>query len=838
MNSSLDLNLLALARQGGNVTSELADLYAVTPPRRAAHGRESDSLMIYLTVTGNSPLSPEAQSQLLEQLAQKFYKISGSLTSAMRTLIESLNLFLLDRNLRSTSHGRQGIGQLLLLALRADTLYMAHCGGVHAFIISPDKLQHIYDPQSSGRGLGLSRTTPIRFIQTKLAADDYLMLATVAPSDWSESSFTHPQQHGIEGIRQQLLELSDQEFNTVVIQALAGTGKLRLLKPKTILPAQAHPVASVHASRPDLATSPPPAAQPEEIPPEDHGLRMPSGEEAPSEIAEQPTKDKGLDVLSTPMESQADESDRDEDRGLGLSTNHLAQTSATEPAHPDEEQAASFSPPSTTVSQEPASTFPEITPDEMPPMGTPGTPEATAETPSAVSYSRKTRTESKPNLLTKYFASFRASLAPVIATILSALKSALSTIGSALLRLLKNLLPDADVLQVPPSMMLFVTIAVPVILAVIGGMVFLQRGRAQQSQVYYQKAMDEASYAATLTNPMEQRLAWQTVLGDLDKAEYYTLTSQSQALRAQATSNLDMLDAVKRLDYQQAIVGGLDIEINITRIVATTTDIYMLNGKEGNVIHAIMTGRGYEIDPNFECGATYGPINVGPLVDISELPPGSFENASLLGMDANGNLLYCVIGSQPYSAAMAPPNTGFGAPSAMSLDRGDLFLLDTEVNAVWIYRNMEVTQQPRLFFGDNIPPMQDVIDLTVYSNDLFLLHADGHTTKCTYSGMAESPTRCEDPYPYSDNRPGRDHGPTIQDAVFNQIYFSSFPERSIYMLDPQNQSIYYFSVLLTLQWQYQSKSPLPEGKATAFAISPNRMAFLAIGNNVVYAALP
>jgi hypothetical protein len=406
------------------------------------------------------------------------------------------------------------------------------------------------------------------------------------------------------------------------------------------------------------------------------------------------------------------------------------------------------------------------------------------------------------------------------------------------LRLLKNLLPDADVLQVPPSMMLFIAIAIPVILAIIGGTVFLQRGRAQQSQVYYQKAVEEAAYAADLTNPLEQRLAWQSVLGDLDKAEYYTVTSQSQALRAQATSSLDMLDAVKRLDYQQAIVGGLDIEVNITRIVATTTDIYLLNGKEGSVIHAIMTSRGFEIDPNFECGPTYGPINVGPLVDISELPPGSFENASLLGMDANGNLLYCVIGSQPYSAAMAPPNTGFGAPTAMSLDRGDLFLLDPEVNAVWIYRNMEVTQQPRLFFGDYIPPMQDVIDLTVYNNDLFLLHADGHTTKCTYSGMAESPTRCTDPYPYSDNRPGRDHGPTIQDAVFNQIYFSSFPERSIYMLDPQNRSVYYFSVLLTLQWQYQSKNPLPEGKATAFAISPNRMAFMAIGNSVFYAALP
>jgi hypothetical protein len=266
--------------------------------------------------------------------------------------------------------------------------------------------------------------------------------------------------------------------------------------------------------------------------------------------------------------------------------------------------------------------------------------------------------------------------------------------------------------------------------------------------------------------------------------------------------------------------------------------MYLLNGKQGTVLRAIMTGRGYEIDPNFQCGPTYGPINVGPLVDIAELPQGSFENASLLGMDSNGNLLYCVVGSQPYSAAMAPPNTGFGEPSAMSLDQGDLFLLDPKVNAVWIYRNMEVSQQPRLFFGDTIPPMQDVIDLAVYNDDLFLLHADGHTTKCTYSGMAESPTRCDDPYPYSDNRPGRVHGPVIEDALFNQIYFSSFPERSIYMLDPQNQSIYYFSVLLTLQWQYQSKESLAEGTATAFAISPNRMAFLAIGNYVYYAAMP
>jgi hypothetical protein len=285
-------------------------------------------------------------------------------------------------------------------------------------------------------------------------------------------------------------------------------------------------------------------------------------------------------------------------------------------------------------------------------------------------------------------------------------------------------------------------------------------------------------------------------------------------------------------------VGGLDSEVNVTHMVATTHDLYMLNGKQGNVLHAIMTSRGYEVDPNFQCGPTYGPINVGPLVDIAELPPGAFEDASVLGMDANGNLLYCVVGDQPYSAAMAPPNTGFGEPSAMVLDQGDLYVLDPKVNAVWIYRNIEVSQQPHLFFGETVPPMQDVIDLAVYNADLFLLHADGHITKCSYSSIPASPTRCDDPYPYTDNRPGRTHGPVISDAVFNQIYFSSFPERTIYMLDPHNRSIYYFSVLLNLQWQYKSKESLAAGEATSFAISPNRMAFLAVGNMVYYAAAP
>jgi hypothetical protein len=818
MNSSLDLNLIPIAWQDGSDIAELPDMYAVTPPRRAARGREADSLIIYLSMAGNSPLSPEAQTQLLQQLAQKFYKTTGSLTSALRTVAEALNLYLLDRNLRSTSMGRQGIGQLILVALRTDTLYIAQCGSVHAFLITPKETQHLYDLQSSGRGLGLSRTTPMRFLQIKMDPDDFLVLATQVSSGWISTPLKHPHRQGIEALRRQLLEDGSQDFNAVILQAQAGTGKLKLLKRKTEAPVMAHPTTVTQPV--ETVTSPTLVAGTDTLgqPIEDKGLGTPSNSVPPGGTAGQNPQDRKLGI---PSSSPAP---------IASGTREVQPTAAgQQEAAPSLTQAAS---------QPPAAHESGIS--------QPGVPsgEASKLTESALNPALRQAksTNGHPALrtlpLAKYFASFRGTLTAIGATILRTLHSALETLSRALLRLLKNLLPDADVLRLPPSMMIFIALAIPLILATIGGMVFLQRGRAQQHEVLYKQAEEEAAYAATLTNPLEQHLAWQTVLGDLDKAEDYAVTSQSQALRAKAIENLDNLDAIKRLDYQQAIVGGLDAGVRVTQMVATTTDLYMLNAEQSSVLHAIMTGRGYEIDPNFQCGPTYGPIDVGPLVDITELPPESFENASLLAMDANGNLLYCVVGSQPYSAAMAPPNTGFGAPTAMTLDRNDLYVLDPKVNAVWIYRNLEVSQQPRLFFGDEIPPMEDVIDLAAYNDELYLLHTDGHMTKCTYSGLAESPTRCDDPYPYSDNRPGKIHGPTIEDTVFSHIYFLSFPERSIYLLDPQNQAIYYFSVLLNLQSQYQPKGTVAEGDATAFAISPNRTAFLAIRNYVYYAAMP
>jgi hypothetical protein len=210
-----------------------------------------------------------------------------------------------------------------------------------------------------------------------------------------------------------------------------------------------------------------------------------------------------------------------------------------------------------------------------------------------------------------------------------------------------------------------------------------------------------------------------------------------------------------------------------------------------------------------------------------------------MGMDGGGNLLLCQPGEAPKAIQPAPPQTGWGSPTAFTYDLGDLYILDPKTNAVWIYRDLQLDQQPHLFFGEQIPQMSDVADLTVNGEDLYLLHSDGHLTTCQYSGLAQSPTHCEDPAIFVDTRQGRQNGPLILDARFSQILYTQPPDPSIYMLDSIHQSIYHFSLRLTMQRQFRDQNVFPSGEnAGAFTITSNRLVFIAVGGQIYSARMP
>lgn len=404
----------------------------------------------------------------------------------------------------------------------------------------------------------------------------------------------------------------------------------------------------------------------------------------------------------------------------------------------------------------------------------------------------------------------------------------------------RRVLPDEGLFKLPASTMIFVALAIPLVLVALASAVYFQRGRAAQYEMYFTQAQEAALEASNRTETMDIRLAWERTLRYIEAAESYLTTAESEALRKRALGVLDGLDYVERLDFRHALTTRLNENAHISRMVATDNDLYMLNSKEGVVLRATFTSSGYALDPTFQCGpGPYGGYLVGSIIDIAALPPGTDLKPTVVGIDANGNLLYCIPDDTPLAAPLAPPGTNWGSLQGLELDSGDLYILDPLGNAVWVYRGMQIAEQPRLFFAEQIPPMQQVIDLTVNRNDLFLLHTDGHLTKCIYSALIASPTRCEDPATYVDPRPGRETGPTIQGAYFTEILFVTPPDPSIYMLEPTSRAIYQFGVGLTFHKQYQSQNPLPKGPATAFTISKgNRAVFMAIGNQVFSANLP
>jgi hypothetical protein len=410
---------------------------------------------------------------------------------------------------------------------------------------------------------------------------------------------------------------------------------------------------------------------------------------------------------------------------------------------------------------------------------------------------------------------------------------------------LGRLLPDESILTLPSSVMFFLAIAVPLVVVAIATVVYFQRGRTGQYQANYAQAVQAAGFARNQNDPQARIDAWNTVLSYLDKAENYQVSSETDYLRSEAQFVLDEVDVITRLNYQPAISDGLPDTMNITRMYATTSDLFLLNSSDGNVLRAINTNQVYELDPTFQCGPGYPAGRLDPFIDIAVTALEGDRHATLLALDGSGNLIACVVGESPRLVPLAPPPTTWGKPLAIYANLGNLYVLDPESNAVWVYWNGNYGNPPRLFFDEEIPPLQDAIDLTVDKDDLYLLHSDGRITLCTFSQLGVSPTRCQDPVPYIDTRPGRENQPMIPEPPFTQILATQPPDPSIFLLQPENQSFYHFTMrLLTYQRQFrpqdiESAGISPDEPATAFALRPDsRVAFLAVGNHILYAGLP
>jgi hypothetical protein len=745
MPNSFDITVLPIYRRDGYDQSSLPGLHVAAPPRRAARGRRNDRLVILAAFEGNIRFSSEQQANLLANIEKLYYRTSGSVTAALQDVVESLNKYLLDRNLQSASQNQQLVGLLSMVVIKDDHIFMVQCGPVHGFLLNQQEIEHVYDANRAGRGLGLSRTPAFRLFQAQLASGTLLVLTPKLPTGWNEGTLQSAFGQTLATLRRRFLSHAGADLSAVTLLANPGSGQIKTIRSGAAL------------DEPEIAQSTPkapPVAAPVQTP--TPSVRQPAPqrsdewEQVNIPKAEQPARPAPIEQM------------------------------ARKPA-PDAERKA-------------------------------GTPRQTPFGPALLQAGRRTN---------EFF-------------------QQLTRRASALLG---RMLPGEGTISLPASTMAITAIAVPLVVVTVSMVVYVRVGRESQYQAYFAQAQNVGEYALTQTEPQDQRAAWETTLFYLDKAEQYRETGETAALRQQAQTSVDELDGVTRLEFQSAIAGtlGTPTQVHITRMAATSNDLYLLNSATGSILRARLTGTGYEIDPDFRCGpGPYGAIIVEDLVDLSPLPRPTEENATLVAMDGNGNLLYCVPDGAPLAVSLVPPDSNWGEPRRITIDEDNLYVLDPLTNAVWIYFGEEYsfTSAPRFFFANEVPPMQTVIDMAVNGEDLFLLHADGQMATCVFSSLAEAPTTCVEEASYIDNRPGGGQVTRVPGASFSQIVRTTRPEPSLYFLDAAARSIYQFSLRLNFVRQYQPDDGLPAGEATALTVSPNRAVFIALGNQVLIAFPP
>jgi hypothetical protein len=697
--------------------------------------------------------------------------------------------------------------------------------------VSEGKSRHIHDAALSGKGLGSSQSTQSYFSQVEFHTQDLLALCGKFPKDWEADLLNERPPASLEASYRKLT-MTQGDLNAALLQAHLGHGTITILRPDVGAARQPVPVV---------------VAEPEES----------ASVREQSVVTEAPTPlEKELDeIVSNSPVATASITEAELD-ALADFAAHMVQPSAYAiPPQPD------VNPP--LPKQEPQSTttprnFPPSIPrvDVSQPVSQPvsspvlpATPQPAVDIVEDELQDEPAIVEAKPSKTrSNAHAEATRTMAKFMVGGIKIGRRVNERIAASLQKFLPRLLPGAEsradqTLAFPTYLLVFIALVIPVLVSVVSWIVYDKYGLSERYRELYLNATLERDRAVSETDPARQRDHWKNVLDLADQAVEYRDTPELKLVRDDAQANYDRLMGVVRLEFLPAFANGISGASQISRLAASESDLYMLDAERGDILHASFTGRSLEMDATFNCQpGTHAGREVGALVDILALPKVNAVGATVLGIDTTGNLLYCSPGQVPQVFPLpALPNTNWGRISAFSLDNGNLYVLDSTSRAVWVFvgKDSSFTDAPYFYFGNQIPNVESAIDMAVSGDDLYLLHADGHLTTCTFSRIAETPTRCQDPASRIDNFPAHQGLDIFAQANFTQLFLTNPPNPIVLLLDAEGQRVYRLSPrsleLQNMVTGYANEdSPFQPGPVGAMTVSPNYVLYLSIGNQVYF----
>jgi hypothetical protein len=805
-----DLKLYSLNMINGVPQESTPGFFAATAPRRAARGRQEDGIVIHLDMRSDNPMPASLLREWLVKLADAYFKTPGSVTSAMRAVIDLISIALVEQNLKLISDRDRQSAYLNLAVIHHNTLFVAQSGQTHAYWIGESELAHFYDPGTTDRGLGLTRTPTVRFYQHEIVNGDCIISSPTPSTSWDDEHLVKGGNTGFDQLWRRLHH--NLPVNMVGGMAVVSSGNGKVVfdpgseshdLPKEDLPTPKSSVQVTDTKQPLPQVTEPQIQEP--VIPLEKVQTLPADESA-SEVLEEEISE-ALTIPELPEEE--------------ISIEQLDQASQPVPDQPETIIGVDNS----------INGFPGQ--DDLPQEELDWNAQQEPVLVKQPEKTEKPASEIRMKGLHALSSFFKWS-------------EKVSVKSNTFTRSIKTRLfpgTSKEGAQLSKGTMIAIAIIIPLLIVALAASVYITRGKNKQYDYFLAQAKAAAANAQLLSGTNAQRTGWQEVLKWSEQAQGYRESVEVNQLIDQALNVLDNLDGAVRLTYRPAIAGLLSEGMVIREIIPITNDLYLFDSTGGRVIHLSLGNQGYVVDTGFVCGAgNYSAITVGDLVGMVSVPINNAYKAPIMAVDRSGNVLYCLPGSQPIASTLLQPDGGFGEIEGVSLDAGKLLLLDPTKNALWIYYGSasQFTDVPNSFFSGYPLDLKAAIDMAANGDELYILFQDGQMATCLAPGFEFSSINCTNPAPYVDTRensPALDL-PTLQ---FSQVLYISPRDPSVMLLASGTGEIYQFSSHLTLNRIYRSNlaDQFAGGlKATAFGISSNRNAYLAIGNLLYWSVIP
>ncbi len=158
-------------------------------PKKAARGREMDTFFTLVLPSGETTAPSSFYEQMAKLAAERYFSSTGSVTSGVRTLFNTLNSNLFEHN---TQHTRRYEANMVCSVLHGDDLFIARVGSGVALLHHAEELQYFPATFESleklvGTPLGIQPVPEIKMTRYRVITGARMILADMGLAELSES---------------------------------------------------------------------------------------------------------------------------------------------------------------------------------------------------------------------------------------------------------------------------------------------------------------------------------------------------------------------------------------------------------------------------------------------------------------------------------------------------------------------------------------------------------------------------------------------------------------------------------------------------------------------------